>query len=172
MDRSEQRWSKVHPWQNSWGFTTRSIGALIMTHGDENGLVLPPKIAPIQIIIVPIPGHQQAILKSIELYEKLKNNYRVKLDNVDGETAGFKFNKWELKGVPLRLEIGDDDASKDLVTIYRRDTGAKEKIGLLNLEKYLFSTLAGIQNSLFAKHKKFTNDNTFLVDSYDEFKKL
>jgi len=164
--------AKVYPWQNSWGLSTRSIGGLIMAHGDENGLKLPPLIAPIQIVIVPIPGYLKALKSAETINANLKKKYRVCFDTTDGETAGFKFNKWELKGVPIRLEIGDDDVSKNLVTLCRRDTGTKEKVSLSNLEKHLSKLLIEIQNQLFTAHKIFTQDHTFSVDSYDEFKNI
>ena len=163
---------KAYPWQNSWGFSTRSIGGLIMAHGDSQGLVMPPNIAPTQIVIVSIPGHQAALAKSQELFDQLKNNYRVKLDLVDTETAGFKFNKWELKGVPLRLEIGDKDVTAGSVIIYRRDTGKKITVALANVSSTIDNLLKEIQNNLFEKHKKFTTDHTFKADTYDEFKKI
>ena len=163
---------KVFPWQNSWGLSTRSIGGLIMTHGDQNGLVLPPQIAPVQVVIVPIPNHKLAPDKSQELKDQLKTKFRVHLDLVDDETAGFKFNKWELKGVPLRIEVGDRDLASSSVVIHRRDTGEKTTVVLSDLETKITQLLSEIQQSLFAKHKKFTEDHTFTVDTYDEFKKI
>lgn len=168
----EKNGKNVHPWQNSWGFSTRAIGGLIMAHGDENGLVLPPQIAPIQVVIIPIPGHNKAIKKSTEIFDQLKTKYRIKLDNLDGETAGFKFNKWELRGVPLRLEIGDRDVDSNSVIIYRRDTGEKITVSFDDLKTKIDSLLINIQTSLFIKHQKFTEAHTFKVDSYDEFKKI
>ena len=163
---------KAYPWQNSWGFSTRSIGGLIMAHGDENGLVLPPNIAPIQVVIVPIPNHQIALAKSQELAKELGEKYRVKLDDHDGETAGFKFNKWELKGVPIRLEIGDRDVAAGTVIISRRDTGEKVVVKFEDCSLKIEDLLKDIQTKLFAKHKQFTLDHTFKADSYDEFKKI
>lgn len=163
---------KIYPHQNSWGFSTRSIGGLIMSHGDENGLVLPPAIAPIQLVIIPIPAHEKATTKAIEIFQELKTTYRVELDSREGESAGFKFNKWELKGVPLRLEIGDRDVAENKVIITRRDTGEKISVGLDKLNSTIGQLFTDIQQSLLAKHKKFTEDNTFTVDSYDEFKKV
>lgn len=163
---------KVYPYQNSWGLSTRAIGGLIMAHGDENGLKLPPLIAPIQVVIVPIPGHQNALKLAETINADLKKKYRVFLDTIDGETAGFKFNKWELKGVPLRLEIGDRDVSENQVTLCRRDTGEKVTATINDLDKKIGELLLTIQKNLFAKHKKFTDEHTFTVDSYDEFKKI
>jgi len=163
---------KVFPYQNSWGFSTRSIGGLIMAHGDDNGLKLPPNIAPIQVAIVPIPGHKEAPKKAQEIYTQLKPYFRLELDNYEGQTAGFKFNKWELKGVPLRLEIGDRDLINKTVLLVRRDNGEKIVVKLDKLKEKITEVLEDIQKSLFLKHKKFTQDNTHTVDSYDDFKKI
>jgi len=163
---------KAYPWQNSWGLSTRAIGGLIMAHGDENGLKLPPQIAPTQIVIVPIPGHQNAFTKAQEIFNNLKKLYRVELDATDGETAGFKFNKWELKGVPLRIEIGDRDVASNSVVITRRDSGEKITVKIEDCRLKIEDLLKEIQSNLFEKHKKFTEDHTFSVDSYDEFKKI
>jgi len=168
----DQNGAKVYPWQNSWGLSTRAIGGLIMAHGDENGLRLPPQIAPTQIVIVPIPGHSSALAKAQEVYEEIKKNYRAELDIVEGETAGFKFNKWELKGIPLRIEIGDRDVDSNSIIIYRRDTGEKINTKIENYQQTIEDLLKDIQDSLFNAHKKFTEDHTFAVDSYDEFKKI
>lgn len=167
----DQNGDKVAPWQNSWGFSTRAIGGLVMAHGDENGLKLPPQIAPVQVVIVPIPGHVTALEKSKSLL-KLLSTFRVKLDDDDTETAGFKFNKWELKGVPLRIELGDRDVAADIVTVYRRDTGEKTTVATNELVNQVTQLLADIQQSLYQKHKKFTKDHTFTVDTYSQFKKI
>jgi prolyl-tRNA synthetase len=169
QDKNEE---KAYPWQNSWGLSTRAIGGLIMAHGDENGLKLPPQIAPIQVAIVPIPGHKTALSKAEEIFSELKKTYRVELDLAEGETAGFKFNKWELKGVPLRIEIGDRDVTADAVIATRRDNDEKITIPIDNLNSQVSEILNNIQSSLYNVHKKFTEDHTFLVDSYDEFKKI
>ena len=164
--------NKIFPYQNSWGLSTRSIGGLILAHGDENGLVLPPKIAPIQVVIVPIPGHPNALNKSQQLFASLQKDFRVELDSYAGETAGFKFNKWELKGVPIRIEIGDRDVTSDTAIIVRRDTGEKITVGIDKLVSSVTKIIADIQDSLFAKHQKFTQDHTYVIDSYEEFKKI
>ncbi|MFZ2153561.1 MAG: proline--tRNA ligase [Microgenomates group bacterium] len=163
---------KAYPWQNSWGFSTRSIGGLIMSHGDSKGLVLPPNIAPTQVVIVPIPNHATALHKSQELFDQLKANYRVKLDTLEGETAGYKFNKWEIQGIPLRIELGDRDVSTGTVIIYRRDTGEKVITDFDDVKNTIQKLLVEIQKNLFEKHKKFTIDHTFKADTYDEFKKI
>jgi prolyl-tRNA synthetase len=142
-----------------------------MAHGDEKGLVMPPNIAPTQIVIIPIPGHNTALAKATEL-QNILESYRVKIDNKEGETAGAKFNKWELEGVPLRIEIGDRDVTSGSVIICRRDTSEKITVKFDELPKTIEKLLAEIQQNLFAKHKKFTQDHTFKADSYDEFKKI
>jgi len=162
--------SKIYPWQNSWGFSTRAIGALILAHGDKNGLVLPPNIAPTQIIIVPIPNQIKAQKYAEDLYTSLKSKYRVELDATDGETAGYKFNKWEVKGVPVRLEIGNKEAEHNEVTIFRRDTVEKFSVDRDEFEETLAQLLKDIQASLFNKHKKFTEEHTYIVNDYSEFK--
>lgn len=167
----DQEGKKAIPWQNSWGFSTRSIGGLIMSHGDDKGLIMPPNIAPTQIVIIPIPGHNNALSKSQELV-KLLENYRIKIDDKEGETAGAKFNKWELKGIPLRIEIGDRDVAAGTVVICRRDTSEKLTVKFIDISKTIDKLLKEIQQSLFDKHQKFTQDNTFKADSYDEFKKI
>ncbi len=168
----DQSKNKIYPYQNSWGFSTRSIGGLIMAHGDQNGLKLPPSIAPIQAVIVPIPGHSQALPQADKIYPQLKNNFRVKLDDFEGETAGFKFNHWELKGVPLRIEIGDRDVSNHSAVLVRRDTGEKVTVDVDNLNSSITKILADIQDSLFAAHQKFTDSHTHSVDSYQDFKQI
>lgn len=145
--------NKVYPWQNSWGFSTRSIGGLIMAHGDENGLKLPPNIAPIQVVIIPIPGHKLAFEKSKEIESLLKTDFRIETDLAEGETAGFKFNHWEIKGVPIRLEIGDRDLADNSVVLCRRDTGEKQKVKIEELKNHLKDILSEIQTNLFEKHK-------------------
>ncbi len=168
----DQNKDKVYPWQNSWGLSTRAIGGLIMAHGDENGLKLPPNIAPIQIVIVPIPGHEKSLITAKEIFENLKKKYRVELDIADGESAGYKFNKWELKGVPLRLEIGDRDLEKNSLIISRRDLAEKITLSLDELDQKIPEVLTDIQTKLYEAHQKFTKEHTFSVDTYDEFKKI
>jgi len=160
----------VHPWQNSWGLSTRSIGGLIMVQSDDDGLILPPNVAPIQVIVVLIPG--QSLDKYIKEVTAKLTGVRYEVDQLENETAGFKFNKWEIKGVPVRLEIGQKEADQNQVTLYRRDTKQKQTVSLNNLSSEIEKILKDIQTNLFEKHKKFTQDNTHTVDSYDQFKKI
>lgn len=161
---------KLYPWQNSWGFSTRAIGGLVMAHGDNQGLILPPNIAPIQVILIPIPGSSPETARfAIAQRDALKKlGVRVKCDDREGESAGFKFNKWEVKGVPVRLEIGDKEAGEGIVTAVRRDTLEKSKVKVDEIP----GILKEIQDVLLTKHKKFTQENTRPASSYDEFKKI
>ena len=163
---------KVYPWQNSWGLSTRSLGGLIMVHGDNHGLVLPPLMAPVQLAIVPIPGHQSALKLAQKLAQDLKADFRLKLDSDDSQTAGFKFNQTEISGIPIRLEIGDKEAKANQVIVYRRDTDQKTEVKLADLKKYLTDLLPKIQKSLFQKHQDFTQSNTRSADTYADFKKI
>ena len=160
-----------YAWQTSWGISTRLIGALIMIHGDDKGLVLPPKIAPIQIVIVPINFHENK--EVLEQAGKIKNelekkNYRVELDDREDYTPGWKFNDWELKGVPLRIEIGPKDLQKHQIVISRRDNDKKIVIKE-DFVGEIERTLVDIQNNLFEKAKKFLLDNIRDVSNREDF---
>jgi len=169
LDKNER---KQLPWQNSWGISTRLIGALVMVHSDDRGLVLPPKVAPIQVVIVPIyfDDKDKIIKKANELKNKLKN-YEVILDDRDEYKPGWKYNEWELKGVPLRIEIGPKDVAKNQVVLVRRDNNKKEFVKLSQLDKTIKDTLEDMQNNLFNKAKKFLNSNITEAKNWDEFVK-
>jgi prolyl-tRNA synthetase len=162
-------------WQNSWGLTTRSIGALVMVHGDDDGLVLPPKIAPIQIVIVPVftKNVENKILeeKAKEIKEILKK-FSVKIDNRKEYSVGWKFNEWELKGVPLRIEIGEKEIKEKKVTLARRDNKEKISLPFSSLAQETEKILDSIQKNLFAKSSKFVKDNTREVSDFAEFKDI
>jgi prolyl-tRNA synthetase len=161
------------PWQNSWGFSTRLIGALVMQHGDDKGLVLPPKIAPIQIAIIPIL-FDKTKEKTIEEAEKIKKElagYDIKLDTREEYSAGWKFNQYELKGVPLRLEIGPKDIEKKHVVIVRRDTGEKEFVKRIDLKAKVKELLDDIGNHLYDNAKEHMKKNIVETESWDEFNK-
>lgn len=166
----DENGGKLSPWQNSWGLSTRAIGGLIMAHGDNQGLVLPPSIASIQVVLIPIPGLSDAAKKyANDQRHKLEAmRIRVKCEDREGESAGFKFNKWELRGVPVRVEVGNKEAEKGTVTLVRRDTMEKSEVKTDDIPEILKT----IQTELLAKHKKFTQDNTHNVSSYEEFKKI
>jgi len=162
-----------HPYQTSWGVSTRLIGMIIMAHGDDKGLNLPPKLAPIQVVIVPIIPKEEFKSMVLESVENVKKNFdddtRVYVDDRDNLSPGFKFNEWELKGVPLRIEIGPRDIENNSVVVSRRD-GEKEKISIsLNeLNEYVQKELEDIQNKLLESSQKFRESNTVHVDSYDD----
>ena len=161
-------------WATSWGVSTRLIGALIMAHSDDNGLVLPPKIAPIQVVIIPIFKNEEQldeITKNVDvIIDELKSkNITVKYDNRDTQKPGYKFAEWELKGVPVRLAIGPRDLENGTVEVARRDTLEKETLQITNIGKKIENLLSQIQDNIYQKALSFREDNTFSVDTWDEF---
>jgi len=162
-------------YQTSWGFSTRLIGALVMVHGDDKGLILPPKIAPYQIVIIPIyynEEQKQKIFEKVKEVETLlKNKYRVKSDLREEYTPGFKFNDWEMKGVPIRIEIGPKDLENRTLTIYRRDENKKFSIKEEELIKTLDELIEEIQKNLYNRAKEFLKTHTFIVENFEDFKK-
>lgn len=162
-------------WANSWGVSTRLMGALIMTHSDDNGLVLPPHLAPIQVVIVPIYKNNEqleAISKAVEpIVAELKAlGVSVKYDDADNRRPGFKFADYELKGVPVRLAIGARDLENGTVEIMRRDTLEKETVPFEGISRRIVNELEDIQQSLYDRALKLRQEHTYKVDSYDEFK--
>ena len=161
----------------SWGVSTRLIGALIMVHGDDKGLRLPPKIAPIQIVIVPIYKSQDDLnkiniyIQSILDYMK-ENNITCYFDTRDKLSPGFKFNEWEMKGVPLRIEVGMRDVNSEILTVARRDNNTKETVDVKDANPFLVKTLDTIQSSLYNEALAFKKQNTFQANDYEEFKKI
>jgi prolyl-tRNA synthetase len=161
-------------WATSWGVTTRLIGALVMAHADNNGLVLPPKLAPIQVVIVPIyKGNEQLDSISaiaLEMKEKLeKAGLSVKYDDRDTQKPGFKFAEYELKGVPVRLAIGPRDATEGTVEVARRDTLTKETVSRENIVEHVTTLMDEIQKNIYRKAFEFRTRNTYRVDTWDEF---
>ncbi|GAB5526358.1 MAG: proline--tRNA ligase [Roseivirga sp.] len=167
-----------HVWGTSWGVSTRLMGALIMAHSDDQGLVLPPKLAPIQVVIVPIyRGEQQLEVireKTSGMIKELRGKgISVRFDDRDAFKPGFKFAEWELKGVPVRLAIGPKDLENNSVEIARRDTGVKEIFSLEgSISEKVEALLEDIQDSIYSKALRFRDENTTSVDSYDEFKQV
>jgi len=170
-DNTEQ-----YAWQTSWGTSWRLIGAVAMIHGDNKGLILPPKIAPIQVIIIPIhkkadeglvKEHTKYVLVDLE-----QANIRAKIDERDEYTAGWKFNDWELRGVPLRINVGPKDIEKSKLEISRRDTREKITIGRNELVQTICSLLNQIQNDLYTKAKEFLSSNTTPAFDFETFKKI
>lgn len=159
-------------YQTSWGISTRLLGAVIMAHGDNRGLKLPPKVAPIQAVIVPIAQHKDGVLnKANEIFEELKNQYRMKLDDRDNCSTGFKFNDWEMRGVPVRIEIGPKDIENGVAVLVRRDTGEKEIVQLDQLNSKLEETLEKIQQNMYNECKKMREERTTVAYSLDEILK-
>lgn len=158
-----------HPHQTSWGVSTRMIGAIIMTHGDDNGLVLPPKIAPVQVVIVPIAMHKPGVLdKANELLASLRTKFRVKLDDSDN-SPGWKFSEYEMKGVPLRLEIGPKDIEKNQCVLVRRDNREKQFVSLDNLDEAIEAALEALHQALYEKAKANLVSKTFTARTHEEF---
>ena len=162
-------------WATSWGVSTRLMGALIMTHSDDNGLVLPPHLAPIQVVIVPVYKSLDQLAeidaKVAPIVEKLKSmGISVKYDNADNKRPGFKFADYELKGVPVRLVLGARDIEKGTIEVMRRDTLEKSEASLEGIEAHVAALLEEIQANIYAKALKFREEKTITVDTYDEFK--
>ena len=156
-------------WTSSWGVSTRMIGAIIMVHGDDNGLVLPPKVAPIQLAIIPIAQHKPGVLdKANALYESLKTKFRVKLDDTDN-SPGWKFSQYEMQGVPLRLEIGPKDIEQNQCVLVRRDTREKIFVSLDNLEGEIEKALQAVHDGLYERALKNLEEKTFTATTYEEF---
>jgi prolyl-tRNA synthetase len=161
-----------HVHQTSWGMTTRLIGALIMVHGDDSGLVVPPRIAPTQLVIIPIAQHKAGVLeKASELKDRLSKVVRVKMDGSD-KTPGWKFSEYEMKGVPLRLEIGPKDIENNQAVLVRRDTREKLVVSLDELEAKIPEVLEDIQKSLLEKARTAQNDKTTAAVTMEEFKNI
>ena len=168
--------SVQHVWTTSWGMSTRMIGGVIMTHGDEGGLIIPPKVAPYQVVMVPIPrgNWRETVLPKAEAIrdELTARGVRVMLDARDTQTPGWKFNEWELRGVPLRLEIGPKDIEKSQVVLARRDTRQKSFVSMEGLAAHVEQMLSSIQQALLERAMTFRRDHTSETDSYDEFKQI
>ena len=161
-----------YPFQTSWGSTTRLIGACIMTHSDNNGLVLPPAIAPIQVVVVPIAAHKPGVSeKAAELAEKISKYARVKLDDSDN-APGWKFSQWEMKGVPLRLEIGPKDLEKNQCVLVRRDTREKIFVSLDELETAIPAQLEALRKDLYERALANREKRTWAATTMDEVKEL
>ncbi len=170
LDKDEK---EKFAWQTSWGLSTRTLGAIVMAHGDDKGLVLPPKIAPVQIAIIPIvfkETRDSVLSRAKEIAKRLKAmNYCVELDERDGYTPGWKFNEWELKGVPLRIEIGPKDIEAEQVVLVRRDNNEKQFVKTKDLEKKSEEILNDIQENLLRKAKDFLSKSIIEVHSLNDF---
>ena len=163
---------RVHPHQTSWGMTTRLIGAIIMTHGDNNGLVLPPDVAPIQVAIIPVAAHKPGVLeKANELKEMLSKNFRVKLDDSDN-SPGWKFAEYEMKGVPLRIEIGPRDIENNQCVVAMRVNGEKEFVSLDNLTETVEAKLTAAREIMYNKALENREAKTYACTSTDQIKAI
>lgn len=162
-------------WATSWGVSTRLMGALIMAHSDDNGLVLPPKLAPTQVVIIPIYKKKEQLdlisVKANQIKKALEQKgISVKYDDRDTHKPGWKFSEYEFKGVPIRLVIGPRDLENETIEVARRDTLEKEVLQITDIENKIENLLKQIQSNLFQKALSFREDNTFIVDTWDEFK--
>jgi prolyl-tRNA synthetase len=164
-------------WTTSWGMSTRILGGMLMVHGDDSGLVLPPRVAPTQVIVVPIPTRTEEETEQVVdvvnrvLKELDAAGVRAEADWSD-KRPGWKFNEWELKGVPVRLEIGPRDLKNDQVTLVRRDTGVKEQVGVANATERVQQLLVEVQAGLFERARAFREANTHTVEDYESFKNV
>lgn len=172
----DKQGQKLYPWQNSWGYSTRSIGGLIMSQSDDNGLILPPIVAPLQVVIVVIPakdGQKEREVFAEKIKQELETaGIRVELDIRYDDSVGRRFNFWEIRGVPIRLEIGEREVKDNFLTVFRRDNFQKEKIEKDKIIEIIQNLLIKLQDEAFKKHRKFTEDNTYEVSDYGEFKKI
>lgn len=162
---------KEYAYHTSWGISTRSIGGIIMVHGDNRGLKLPPRIAPTQVIVVPIAMHKEGVLdKAYEIKKSLEEKFRVDIDAREQYSPGYKFNEWELKGVPLRLEIGPKDIENEQVVLVRRDTNEKIIVKNNELNEMIDKLLNDIHNNMYKMAKENLDKNTIIAKNMDEFK--
>jgi prolyl-tRNA synthetase len=172
LDKNEK---SEYAWQNTWAITTRMLGVMFAVHGDDKGIIMPPKLAPIQVVIIPIykdEDKKKVLTEAKNLFEKISGKFSVNLDDREHYTPGWKFNEWELKGVPLRIEIGPKDIAKKSVVLVKRDTGEKVSINVSELEKTIVNELDKMHERLYSKSKKFLEEHTKNAKTFDEIKKL
>ena len=162
-------------WQTSWGVSTRLVGSLIMVHSDDKGLVVPPKIAPIHVVLIPVwkdESNKDKIIKKAMEVKKSISGLQVEFDDRENETIGNKFFEWEKKGVPVRIEIGEKELKSDKAVLVRRDNGEKQEIEFSKIPEELPRIFDYIQNALLKKASDFKKDNTYEAENYDDFKKF
>jgi prolyl-tRNA synthetase len=166
-----------YAWTTSWGLSTRMVGAVVMTHGDDQGLVLPPRLAPTQVVIVPIwrkdKERSQVLEVAHRIEKQLQPHVRIEIDTREGVSPGWKFNDWEMRGVPLRVELGPRDIANDSVMLARRDIpgrDGKSSVPMDGLETSVPAMLETIQTAIYEKAKTFRDENIHDVDNYDEFR--
>jgi len=164
---------RKYGWSTSWGVSTRLIGGIIMVHGDNRGLKMPPRVAPIQVVILPIAFHKEGVLeKALEIKNELAKTFRVEFDDRDTYSPGWKFNYWEMKGVPLRLEIGPKDIEKGQVTAVRRDTLEKFTLSMEGLTEKISEILDDIHQTMFNMALKNREEKTYTTTDYEEIKRI
>ena len=159
-------------WATSWGVSTRLVGALIMAHSDDKGLVVPPRLAPTEVVLVPIfktKNKADVLPRARALFDKLRTEFRVEIDDDETNSPGWKFAEWEMRGVPVRIEIGPRDIENGRVTLARRDTGEKEQVSMDGVAARTRTLLVEIQRNLFDRAKAFRDDSTVYPTSYEEF---
>lgn len=162
-----------YPYSTSWGVSTRLIGGIIMVHGDNRGLVLPPGVAPIQVVIVPIAAHKGGVMEKVdEVFEDLKGDIRIEVDDREHYSPGWKFNEWEMKGVPVRIEMGPRDIENNQVVLFRRDTLEKEVVPMDKLKEKVQELLKDIQSNMLLKAKKMRDEKTYYVKNIQEMKEI
>lgn len=170
QDKSGQ---SQYVWQNSWGFSTRSVGAMVLAHGDDKGLVLPPRVAPTQVIILVVRPTDELISQAQKIESELKTaGLRVKLDTDDTKSLGFRINDAEIRGIPLRLELGQRELDANQLTLVKRNTGEKLLIQKEDLTQKITSLIDIIHNEMLTKAEKYQNDNIRVATNYDEFKTI
>ena len=172
IEYSDENNKLQNPFQTSWGVSTRLIGMIIMAHGDDKGLKLPPNLAPIQVVIVPIipsKDDKNKVMENVENIKTMLSNYRLSIDDREEVTPGYKFNEWELKGVPIRIEIGPRDIENNKVILSRRDIdNSKEEVSIEKLKSTIDQLLIDIQNNMFDISKKHMDENTIHVDTKED----
>jgi prolyl-tRNA synthetase len=162
-------------WATSWGVSTRLVGALIMTHSDDKGLVVPPRLTPTEAVIIPIfknKNKEQVLGYAEELYRKLRGKFKIQMDDDENNSPGWKFSEWEMLGVPVRIEIGPRDMEENKVMLVRRDTGEKEAVKVEAVPARLEELLEEIQRELYRKALERQEQNTYRTDDYEEFKRI
>ena len=172
IEYSDENNKLQNPFQTSWGVSTRLIGMIIMAHGDDKGLKLPPNLAPIQVVIVPIipsKDDKNKVMENVENIKTMLSNYRLSIDDREEVTPGYKFNEWELKGVPIRIEIGPRDIENNKVILSRRDIdNSKEEVSIEKLKSTIDQLLIDIQNNMFDISKNHMEENTIHVDTKED----
>ncbi|MDE1833229.1 MAG: proline--tRNA ligase [Candidatus Micrarchaeota archaeon] len=166
---------KDYAWQNTFAITTRVIGVMVAMHGDDKGMVIPPMVARIQLVIVPITkgdNRDKVVAEAAKLRDTLSKRFRVHLDDDDSTSPGWKYNHWEMKGVPMRIEIGERDIAASSVVLVRRDTSEKMNVRIGGLEDKINETIRHMQGDLYAKAEKFLKENTHKAKDFEDMKKI